>query len=76
MFKTFELTKAMKQRRDSQLIDALNNVRTANLCWHNTNVIQSKIIQREYANHPKDAVHIYAENCKWKPMQSSNVEIN
>ena len=44
MFEMFELTKVMKQRGDSQLIDALYNVRTANLCWHNINIIQSKII--------------------------------
>ena len=44
IFEMFELTKIIKQRGNSQLIDALYNVRTANLCWHNINIIQSKII--------------------------------
>ena len=39
MFKMFELTKVMNQRGDSQLIDALNNVRTANFCGPNINII-------------------------------------
>ena len=58
----FELTEVMRQRGDSQLIDLLNNVRTANLNSHNINMIRSRIIQPEDANHSKDVLHIYAEN--------------
>ena len=49
----FELTEVMHQRGDSQLIDLLTNVRTANLNSHSINLIQSRIIQSEDA---KDAL--------------------
>ena len=62
LFKIFELTEVMHQRGGSQLIDLLSNVRTANLNLHNINMIQSRIMQPEDANYPKDALHIYAEN--------------
>ena len=52
----------MRQRGDSQLIDLLNNVCTANFNLHNINTTQSRIMQPEDANYPKDALHIYAEN--------------
>ena len=58
----FELTEVTHQRGDSQLIDLLNNVCTANLNSYNINLIQSRIIQSEDTNYPKDAFHIYAEN--------------
>ena len=58
----FELTEVMHQRGDSQLIHLLNNVSTAKLNSRNINIIQSRIIQPEYANYPKDVLHIYAEN--------------
>ena len=62
LFKTFELSEAMRQRGDSQLIDLLNNVCTANFNLHNINMTQSRIMQPKDANYPKDALHIYAEN--------------
>ena len=52
----------MHQRGDSQLIHLLNNVCTVNLNLHNNNMIQSRTIQPEDVNYPKDALHVYAEN--------------
>ena len=62
LWKLFELTEAMQQRGDSQLIHLLNNVCTVNLNLHNNNMIQSRTIQPEDVNYPKDALHVYAEN--------------
>ena len=58
----FELTEVTRQGGDSELIDLLNNVRAENLNSRNINMIQSRIIQLEDANYPKDTLHIYAEN--------------
>ena len=52
----------MRWRGDSQLINLLNNVRTANFNRRNISRIQSSMIQPEDANCRKDALHIYAEN--------------
>ena len=62
LWKLFELTETMHQRGDSQLIHLLNNVCTVNLNLHNNNMIQSRTIQPEDVNYPKDALHVYAEN--------------
>ena len=62
LFKMFELSEVMRQRGDSQLIDLLNNLRTANLNSHSINLIQIRIIQPEDTSCPKDVLHIYTEN--------------
>lgn len=54
----------MRYRENSQLIDLLNNVRTANLNSHDINLIQSRNLQPEYTNYPKDRIHIHAGNAK------------
>ena len=58
----FELTDVVRYREDSQLTDLLNNVRIANLNSHNINLIQSRNLQPEYTNYPKDRLHIHAGN--------------
>ena len=62
LFKMFELSEVIRQRGDSQVIDLLNNLRTANLNSHSINLIQTRIIQPEDTSCPKDVLHIYAEN--------------
>ena len=52
----------MHQRGDYQLIHLLNNVCTVNLNFHNIDMIQSRTIQPEDVNYPKDALHVYAES--------------
>ena len=58
----FELIEVMRQRGDSQLMDLLNNVRTANLNSHNINMIRSRITQPASANLYNEAMLASIDN--------------
>ena len=58
----FELTEVMRQRGDSQLINLLNNVHTANLNSHNINMIRSRIIQPASENLYNEAMLASIDN--------------
>ena len=66
IFKIFELTEVMRQRGDSQLIDLLNNVRTADIQPNDIDILKSRVIEPDTDNYPHDALHIFAENANAK----------
>ena len=66
LFKIYELTEVMRQRGDSQLIDLLNNVRTADVQPSDIKLLESRVVQPGSKEYPHDALHIFAENASAK----------
>ena len=56
----------MRQCRDSQLIDFLNNVRTADIKPCDMDIIQSMITQPDQNEYPHEALHSFVENVNAK----------
>ena len=65
LWRTFcmaELTEAMRQRGDVQLIDLLNQARVGKLDEENVELLKSRFISKESADYPFEVIHIFAEN--------------
>ena len=61
----------MRQCRDSQLIDFLNNVRTADIKPCDMDIIQSMITQPDQNEYPHEALHSFVENVNDQGMLQS-----
>ena len=62
LFKISELTEVMRQRRDSQVTDLLNNVRTGDVQPDDVKILKSRVIQPGSGNYPDNALYTFAEN--------------
>ena len=74
LFRIVELVEVMRQRGDSELIDLLNKVRTADLDESDEDLLKSKFIQRNDPDYPTDALHIFAENLPCKEHNSTKLD--
>ena len=57
-----ELTKIMWQKDDHMFIATLNRIRTALQTEDDIELMQSRSVTPADPNHPRDALHIWAEN--------------
>ena len=62
MFRPVELTEVMRQKGDTLFIYFLNQIRVGHVDESSEMIIQSRFIDSEDSNYPKQALHIFAEN--------------
>ena len=62
IFRLVELTEVMRQKGDTSFIDLLNQIRVGHIDESSEMMIQSRYIDSEDSNYPRQALHIFAEN--------------
>ena len=62
MFRLVELMEVMRHKGDTSFIYLLNQIRVGNIDESSEMIIQSRFIDGEDSNYPKQALHIFAEN--------------
>ena len=62
MFRLVELTEVMRQKGDTSFIYLFNQIRVGNIDESSEMITQSRFIDSEDSNYPKQALHIFAEN--------------
>ena len=62
IFRLVELTEVMRQKGDTSFIDLVNQIRVGHIDESSEMMIQSRYIDSEDSNYPRQALHIFAEN--------------
>ena len=62
LFKMYELVDIMRQKDDHDFAHLLNRVRLNEMTEEDKNKLQTRIVDRDTGDYPKDALHLFAEN--------------
>ena len=62
LFKMYELVDIMRQKDDLDFEHLLNRLRLNEMTEEDKNKLQTRIVDRDTDDYPKDALHMFAEN--------------
>ena len=62
LFKMYELVDIMRQKDDLDFAHLLNRLRLNEMTEEDKNKLQTRIVDRDTGDYPKDALHLIAEN--------------
>ena len=62
LFKMYELVDIMSRKDDLDFAHLLNRLRLNEMTMEDKNKLQTRIVDRDTGEYPKDALHMFAEN--------------
>ena len=62
LFKMYELVDIMRQIDDLDFVHLLNRLRLNEMTDEDKNMLQTRIVERDTGDYPKDALHLFAKN--------------